>query len=69
MYVCTYDGVVYKLIMPLEHVASELSHSWSFPFVFAQDMMRNPLSVFDNMMVNMKNRMGEMHRNFVSLLV
>ncbi|XP_010727928.1 myeloid leukemia factor 1 isoform X2 [Larimichthys crocea] len=27
------------------------------------DMMRNPFGMFDNMMANMRNRMGEMHRN------
>ncbi|XP_039987615.1 myeloid leukemia factor 1 isoform X1 [Xiphias gladius] len=28
------------------------------------DMMRNPFSMFDNVMANMRNRMQEMHRNF-----
>lgn len=36
---------------------------------FTQDMMRNPFSMFDNMMANMRNRMEDMHRNFVSLLL
>lgn len=27
------------------------------------DMMMNPFGMFDNMMANMRNRMGEMHRN------
>lgn len=61
MHVCPYDGVVYKLARPGEHVAY-------FPFVLAQDPMRNPLGMFDNVMVNMRNRMEEMHRNFVSVV-
>ncbi|XP_038548247.1 myeloid leukemia factor 1 isoform X2 [Micropterus salmoides] len=32
-----------------------------------RDMMRNPFSMFDNMMANMKNRMEEMHRNFENI--
>ncbi|XP_070685249.1 myeloid leukemia factor 1 [Pempheris klunzingeri] len=31
------------------------------------DMMRNPLSMFDSMMANMKNRMGDIHRNFENM--
>lgn len=29
----------------------------------------NPFGMFDNVMSNMKSRMGEMHRNFVSLMM
>uniref|UniRef100_UPI0037E97B18 myeloid leukemia factor 1 n=1 Tax=Semicossyphus pulcher TaxID=241346 RepID=UPI0037E97B18 len=32
-----------------------------------RDMMRNPLGMFDNMMSNMRNRMGDMHRNFENM--
>lgn len=53
--------------MPGEHVAYD--PCCGFPVcVFTQDMMRNPFSMFDNVMVNMRNRMEDMHRNFVSLL-
>lgn len=41
----------------------------SFPSVVVQDMMMNPFGMFDNMMANMRNRMGEMHRNVVSSLM
>lgn len=30
--------------------------------------MQNPFSMFDNMMSNVRNKMEEMHRNFVSVL-
>ncbi|XP_056905427.1 myeloid leukemia factor 1 isoform X2 [Takifugu flavidus] len=37
-----------------------------FPFGSSDstDAVRNPFSLFDNMMVNVRNRMGEMNRNF-----
>lgn len=49
--------------------STPLTFGCSFALVFVQDMMRNPFGMFDNMMANMRNRMGEMHRNSVSLLI
>lgn len=51
-----------------EHVAYDPCRGFSL-CVFTQDMMRNPFSMFDNVMANMRNRMEDMHRNFVSLLL
>lgn len=69
VHVCTRKGVVYELLMPtdqVEHARSCLTVI--FPFVFAQDMMMNSFGMIDNMMSNVRNRMEEMHKNFVSLL-
>lgn len=36
-------------------------------FPAPQDVARNPFGMFDNVMANVRNRMEDMHRNFVSL--
>lgn len=37
---------------------------------FLQDMeLRNPFNMLDSMMFGVRNRMGDMHRNFVSHVV
>lgn len=75
MYAYTHDGVVYGLIRPCDRVEFKPSpfNSYSsylivffLPFVFVQDVMRNSFGMFDNVMSNVRNRMEEMHRNFVS---
>lgn len=45
-----------------------LTHQLLIFLLFLQDIMQNPFSMFDNMMANVRNRMEDMNRNFVSLL-
>lgn len=66
---CACDMLVYELIItPQQHVVAVTAPASLFSLSpAAQDVARNPFGMFDNMMANVRNRMEDMHRNFVSL--
>jgi hypothetical protein len=73
----TYDGtvwmeVLYSIWMSVVMVVWTIKLVLNGPlFLFSlQDMeSRNPFSMLDSMMFGVRNRMGNMHRNFVSHVV